>query len=177
MVRMQSDARLPVGSRLGYKHIGDALFRIAKEEGLRTYWRGATPTGNQNKTPPMLRVSKIKKSLRFALPSRRRCLRPDCSPVIVSERHSSGLTCSGLPCRQGGWMILRCKPPYCFDPTVISSVILLIPGICGGVSFCLLREVYGARSRILPSSNGRRCHLMEGGSVRRCGVPRCWCRC
>lgn len=45
MVRMQSDARLPVASRLGYKHIGDALVRIAKEEGVRTYWRGATPTG------------------------------------------------------------------------------------------------------------------------------------
>ncbi|CAM9696165.1 unnamed protein product [Ectocarpus sp. 13 AM-2016] len=44
MVRMQSDARLPLADRLGYKHIGDALFRIAKEEGLRTYWRGATPT-------------------------------------------------------------------------------------------------------------------------------------
>lgn len=45
MVRMQSDARLPAAERLGYKHIGDALFRIAKEEGVRTYWRGATPTG------------------------------------------------------------------------------------------------------------------------------------
>eukprot|EP00904_Undaria_pinnatifida_P007258 jgi/Undpi1/3662/HiC_scaffold_16.g07032.m1 len=44
MVRMQGDARLPAASRLGYKHIGDALFRIAKEEGVRTYWRGATPT-------------------------------------------------------------------------------------------------------------------------------------
>lgn len=45
MVRMQSDARLPEAERLGYKHIGDALYRISKEEGIRTYWRGATPTG------------------------------------------------------------------------------------------------------------------------------------
>lgn len=47
MVRMQSDARLPAADRLGYKHIGDALVRIAKEEGVRTYWRGATPTGKE----------------------------------------------------------------------------------------------------------------------------------
>lgn len=47
MVRMQSDARLPAADRLGYKHIGDALFRIGSEEGVRTYWRGATPTGKE----------------------------------------------------------------------------------------------------------------------------------
>ena len=45
LVRMQSDARLPVAERLGYRNIGNALYRISKEEGLRTYWRGATPTG------------------------------------------------------------------------------------------------------------------------------------
>lgn len=45
MVRMQADARLPIAEQLGYKHVGDALARIVKEEGLLTYWRGATPTG------------------------------------------------------------------------------------------------------------------------------------
>lgn len=44
LVRMQADGRLPVSQRLGYKHIFDALFRIAKEEGPITYWRGSTPT-------------------------------------------------------------------------------------------------------------------------------------
>ncbi|CAM9732075.1 unnamed protein product [Discosporangium mesarthrocarpum] len=44
MVRMQADGRLPVEQRLGYKHVGDALVRIVREEGLLTYWRGATPT-------------------------------------------------------------------------------------------------------------------------------------
>lgn len=44
MVRMQADARLPAAEKLGYRHIGDAMIRVAKEEGLRTYWRGATPT-------------------------------------------------------------------------------------------------------------------------------------
>lgn len=49
MVRMQADARLPAAERLGYRHIGDALVRIAKEEGMKTYWRGATPTGEWTK--------------------------------------------------------------------------------------------------------------------------------
>ncbi|CAM9702893.1 unnamed protein product, partial [Phaeothamnion confervicola] len=44
LVRMQADGRLPPAERRGYKHIGDALMRVAKEEGVRTYWRGATPT-------------------------------------------------------------------------------------------------------------------------------------
>ncbi|CAM9361231.1 unnamed protein product [Choristocarpus tenellus] len=44
MVRMQGDARLPPAERMGYKHVGDALVRIAREEGLHNYWRGATPT-------------------------------------------------------------------------------------------------------------------------------------
>lgn len=45
MVRMQADARLPEAQKLGYRHIGDALVRVGKEEGITTYWRGATPTG------------------------------------------------------------------------------------------------------------------------------------
>ncbi len=44
LVRMQADGKLPPEKRRGYKHIFDALFRIAKEEGVLTYWRGATPT-------------------------------------------------------------------------------------------------------------------------------------
>lgn len=27
-----------------YKNVGDALIRVAKEEGILTYWRGAGPT-------------------------------------------------------------------------------------------------------------------------------------
>eukprot|EP00033_Pygsuia_biforma_P000444 GCRY01000528.1.p1 GENE.GCRY01000528.1~~GCRY01000528.1.p1 ORF type:complete len:296 (-),score=86.82 GCRY01000528.1:418-1305(-) len=44
LVRMQADGRLPLAERRGYKNVFDALKRVAKEEGLTTYWRGATPT-------------------------------------------------------------------------------------------------------------------------------------
>lgn len=44
LVRMQADGRLPVAERRGYRHVFDALLRIAREEGLTTYWRGCTPT-------------------------------------------------------------------------------------------------------------------------------------
>ena len=41
---MTSDGRLPPAERRNYKHVGDALIRIAKEEGVVTLWRGAIPT-------------------------------------------------------------------------------------------------------------------------------------
>jgi len=44
LVRMQADGKLPKAEQRGYKHVGDALLRVAREEGVRTYWRGAGPT-------------------------------------------------------------------------------------------------------------------------------------
>lgn len=41
---MTSDGRLPPAERRNYKHVFDAWFRIIKEEGLFTLWRGAIPT-------------------------------------------------------------------------------------------------------------------------------------
>lgn len=47
MVRMYNDGAVknsnPAKQR-GYRNIGDALFRIAREEGINGLWRGATPT-------------------------------------------------------------------------------------------------------------------------------------
>lgn len=40
MVRMMADGRLPPEERRNYKHVGDAIYRIAKEEGVFTLWRG-----------------------------------------------------------------------------------------------------------------------------------------
>jgi len=44
LVRMQSDATLPLDQRRNYKNVFDALYRVVKEEGVLNLWRGATPT-------------------------------------------------------------------------------------------------------------------------------------
>jgi len=44
LVRMQADATLPADQRRYYKNAFDALFRMAKEEGLAGFFSGATPT-------------------------------------------------------------------------------------------------------------------------------------
>ena len=41
---MTSDGRLPPAERRNYKHVGDALVRMVREEGILTLWRGAVPT-------------------------------------------------------------------------------------------------------------------------------------
>lgn len=41
---MTADGRLPLNERRNYNHVIDALFRIYREEGLTTLWRGAIPT-------------------------------------------------------------------------------------------------------------------------------------
>lgn len=44
LVRMQADSKLPVEKQRGYKNGLDALFRMAREEGIRGFFTGATPT-------------------------------------------------------------------------------------------------------------------------------------
>lgn len=44
LIRMTSDGRLPPNERRNYKNVFDALFRIVREEGVFTLWRGAIPT-------------------------------------------------------------------------------------------------------------------------------------
>ncbi|XP_015604811.1 mitochondrial 2-oxoglutarate/malate carrier protein [Cephus cinctus] len=44
LIRMTADGRLPLADRRNYKNVFDALFRITREEGILTLWRGAIPT-------------------------------------------------------------------------------------------------------------------------------------
>lgn len=44
LIRMTSDGNLPADQRRNYKNVFDAIFRILKEEGLFTLWRGVIPT-------------------------------------------------------------------------------------------------------------------------------------
>merc|ERR1719494_864422 len=41
---MTSDGRLPVAERRNYTNVFNALYRICKEEGVLTLWRGGGPT-------------------------------------------------------------------------------------------------------------------------------------
>lgn len=44
LIRMTSDGKLPVAERRNYTNVFNALYRIVKEEGIITLWRGAVPT-------------------------------------------------------------------------------------------------------------------------------------
>lgn len=44
LIRMAADGRMPVEQRRNYRNAFDAIARMAREEGVATLWRGATPT-------------------------------------------------------------------------------------------------------------------------------------
>lgn len=44
LIRMTADGRLPPNERRNYTHVGNALARIIKEEGVLTLWSGGIPT-------------------------------------------------------------------------------------------------------------------------------------
>ncbi|XP_046753711.1 mitochondrial 2-oxoglutarate/malate carrier protein-like [Diprion similis] len=44
LIRMTADGRLPLAERRNYKNVFHALFRITRDEGILTLWRGAIPT-------------------------------------------------------------------------------------------------------------------------------------
>lgn len=47
MVRMQADGRLPLAERRNYRGVGDAIGRMARDEGVRSLWRGSSLTVNR----------------------------------------------------------------------------------------------------------------------------------
>eukprot|EP01147_Barroeca_monosierra_P010034 gene10034-2208_t len=44
LVRMSADGSRPIGERRGYTSVFNAIFRISREEGITTLWRGCAPT-------------------------------------------------------------------------------------------------------------------------------------
>jgi len=44
LIRMTSDGQLPLSERRGYTSVFNALARIAREEGIATWWRGCIAT-------------------------------------------------------------------------------------------------------------------------------------
>ena len=44
MVRMQADGRLPLYERRNYTGVGNALFRMVKQDGVLSLWTGSAPT-------------------------------------------------------------------------------------------------------------------------------------
>jgi len=44
LIRMTTDRSLPLEERRNYKNVFDALYRVVKEEGVTTLWRGCGPT-------------------------------------------------------------------------------------------------------------------------------------
>lgn len=44
LVRMQGDSLLPAAERRGYKNVVQAIYRVIREEGVTTLWRGTGPT-------------------------------------------------------------------------------------------------------------------------------------
>ncbi|GMN40115.1 hypothetical protein TIFTF001_009350 [Ficus carica] len=47
MVRMQADGRLPAAQRRNYRGVGDAITRMARQEGVASLWRGSGLTVNR----------------------------------------------------------------------------------------------------------------------------------
>ena len=43
LVRMQADGCAPPEEQRGYRNVSQAVYRIAKEEGVKTLWRGSIP--------------------------------------------------------------------------------------------------------------------------------------
>lgn len=47
LVRMSNDTALPVAERRNYRNVADCAVRMAREEGIGSYWRGSMPFVNR----------------------------------------------------------------------------------------------------------------------------------
>eukprot|EP00667_Euglena_gracilis_P012340 EG_transcript_12671 len=89
MVRMQADGRLPPAQRRNYRHAGDALLRIGREEGVLALWRGTVSTMIRAMIVTAAQMACYEQSKEYII---RRFGAPDCIPVhIVASLVAGGV--------------------------------------------------------------------------------------
>lgn len=69
LIRMTSDAQLPIAERRGYTSVFNALARIAKEEGIATWWRGCIATMGRAAVVNMAQLASYSQSKEIYLKS------------------------------------------------------------------------------------------------------------
>lgn len=69
LIRMTSDAQLPLAERRGYTSVFNALARIAKEEGIATWWRGCIATMGRAAVVNMAQLASYSQSKEIYLKS------------------------------------------------------------------------------------------------------------
>ncbi|XP_039603147.1 mitochondrial 2-oxoglutarate/malate carrier protein [Polypterus senegalus] len=70
LIRMTSDGRLPLEQRRGYSNVFNALFRITREEGITTLWRGCIPTMARAVVVNAAQLASYSQSKQFLLDTR-----------------------------------------------------------------------------------------------------------
>lgn len=69
LIRMTSDAQLPLAERRGYSSVFNALARIAAEEGIATWWRGCIATMGRAAVVNMAQLASYSQSKEMYLQS------------------------------------------------------------------------------------------------------------
>lgn len=94
LVRFQSDSYLPLDERRNYRNVFHAFYRIIKEEGILTLWRGSFPTicrGVSMNVGMMASYDEFKERLTVLLDADK-----DCKKVRLLSSALSGVVCSLL---------------------------------------------------------------------------------
>ena len=84
LVRMEADGCAPVSERRGYHNAIQAVYRIAKEEGIKTLWRGSVPM--------MCRAVAMNVGMLATYDQFKEMLQPYTGSGIANNMASSGLT-------------------------------------------------------------------------------------
>lgn len=77
LIRMTADGRLPLAERRNYKNVVEALFRIVKEEGVATLWRGALPTMGRAMVVNAAQLASYSQTKQYLLSTRKSQQRKD----------------------------------------------------------------------------------------------------